>query len=400
MGLGHAQRNLAIASALTSLAPETQVLLATGADEIPSLVLALNVDTLKLPGLRKLANGQYVPRRLGIDASEIRTLRSALLVSAVNSFQPDVVVVDKHPFGAGGEFRAALEAARRLGGRAVLGFRDILDEPATVLREWSAEQLPEAISDYYDLVLVYGARSVFNPVQQYKLPQAVARRTRYCGYVVNSPVPTRERQVLCDWLPRSRQPVVVATAGGGEDGVAILRTFIKAAADAPWKGVAVSGPLMAQKTHLELRRLAARHDVTLHRFIPRLADSLSVVRGLVCMGGYNTLGEALSCGVPTVCVPRVTPRTEQLLRAQAFERLGLLRHIHPGELTAERLRAEVSLALESSREELLHLANAVFEFAGAQRAAEYLLELQPPLRHVSKVAPPEQSVGRPAPVFQ
>src|SRR5882672_7991379 len=110
LGLGHTRRHLAIASALTALAPKAAVLLATGADDVERLGLPLHVEILKLPGLRKVANERYASRRLRIPVGEIRALRSALLLTAVKSFQPDVVLVDKHPFGARGEFLDALEA--------------------------------------------------------------------------------------------------------------------------------------------------------------------------------------------------------------------------------------------------------------------------------------------------
>jgi predicted glycosyltransferase len=111
VGLGHVRRHIAIASALVAALPEAKILLATGVDEAPHLGLPPNIDILKLPGLRKVANNQYEARRLGLDMAEIRGLRSGLLKSAVESFRPGVVLVDKHPFGVGGEFRAALEAA-------------------------------------------------------------------------------------------------------------------------------------------------------------------------------------------------------------------------------------------------------------------------------------------------
>src|SRR6266403_3683469 len=167
LGLGHTRRHLAIASALTELAPESAVLLATGADDVERLGLPPYVEILKLPGLRKVANEQYASRRLLIPVREIRALRSALLLAAVQSFQPDVALVDKHPFGARGEFLAALEALCSNGARAVLGLRDILDDPATVLAEWRPRQLPERIAEYYDSVLVYGQSSVFDPVVAY-----------------------------------------------------------------------------------------------------------------------------------------------------------------------------------------------------------------------------------------
>jgi len=53
MGLGHVRRHIAIAAALHEAAPEIQILLATSVDEVASLGLPPNVDTLKLPGLRK-----------------------------------------------------------------------------------------------------------------------------------------------------------------------------------------------------------------------------------------------------------------------------------------------------------------------------------------------------------
>src|SRR5262245_17790601 len=134
LGLGHTRRHLAIAGALARLAPEGSVLLASGADDGLRMGLPPHVEILKLPGLRKVSNDQYRPRRLRLAASDIRTMRAALLLATVKSYNPDVVLVDKHPFGVGGEFRDALTAARLAGSRCVLGLRDVLDERTTVLK--------------------------------------------------------------------------------------------------------------------------------------------------------------------------------------------------------------------------------------------------------------------------
>src|SRR6059036_743345 len=146
LGLGHTRRHVAVAAALSELAPEASILLASGADDVNRLGLPQHIEVLKLPGLRKVANQQYASRRLRIPTSEIRALRSALLVAAVKSFRPSVVLVDKHPFGTGGEFRPALELLRGQGGHAVLGLRDILDDRHTVLKEWGAHRLVERIA--------------------------------------------------------------------------------------------------------------------------------------------------------------------------------------------------------------------------------------------------------------
>src|SRR5437867_5150142 len=185
LGLGHTRRNLAIAAALVRLCPDASVLMASGTDDAHRFGLPARVDVLKLPGLRKTRNDEYTSRRLPVHKNEIRHLRSALLEAAVKSFRPAVVLVEKHPFGARGEFRAGLHALKDYGGRAVLGLRDILDDPLTVRREWARYHLQERIAAFHDRVFVYGEPSVFDPVTQYHLPEVVAQRTCFCGYVVN-----------------------------------------------------------------------------------------------------------------------------------------------------------------------------------------------------------------------
>jgi predicted glycosyltransferase len=354
------------------------VLLATSVDDVAGLGLPPNVDTLKLPGLRKIANGDYASRRLGLPKAELRRLRSAVLQAAVEGFEPDVVLVDKHPFGAKGEMAAALAAAKSRGARLVLGLRDVLDDPVTVANEWADEGIYERLADYFDLVLVYGERAVFDPLEHCPLPQAVADRIRYCGYVVGPAGCTscQDRCPYLDALEPLSHPSVLCTVGGGEDGSFLLKSFFEAAAGAEWKGLAVGGPLLSESELQTLREGAAQAGVALHPSLPCLSRLFWRVDALVCMGGYNTLLEAISKGVPVVCVPRTAPRSEQLIRAMAFEKLELLRMILPEALTPESLEREIATALERPRTRLMERAHNVLNFNGAQCASRYLLDLQ------------------------
>ena len=85
LGLGHTRRHVAVASALTEMAPSASVLLATGADDMTRIGLPPHIEVLKLPGLRKVANETYGSRRLQISASDIRSMRSALLTATAKS---------------------------------------------------------------------------------------------------------------------------------------------------------------------------------------------------------------------------------------------------------------------------------------------------------------------------
>jgi predicted glycosyltransferase len=258
----------------------------------------------------------------------------------------------------------------------VLGLRDILDERETVMREWAAHQLPRHIAHYYDRVLVYGSRQVLDPIVEYGLPDSVAERTSFCGYVVNrKPDDDAPSFDLPDLATPSRRPVVLATAGGGADGFELLRAFTEAAAGAPWEGVLVAGPQCGGDEGLMLRRLAAEAGVAFSTFVPELARAFAAVDALVSMGGYNTLTEAAAAGIPTVCVPRTVPRTEQLIRATAFARMGLLRLVEPDRLDGRVLRVEIARALKAPRALLAGRAAASLGLDGAARAAAELLEL-------------------------
>jgi predicted glycosyltransferase len=375
LGLGHTRRHFAVAAALAEQSPHSAILLATGSEEAGRYGLPRQVEILKLPGLRKDANEKYSSSRLHVSVGEIRALRSSILLSAVRAFEPDVVLVDKHPFGASGEFKDGLNALRRRGGRAVLGLRDILDHPRQVLMDWRKVQ--HQIPNYYEKVFVYGERDVFDPVASYDFSPILAQRTTFCGYVFQKESALALENF--DWpfpKPHERtRPVVLATTGGGEDGFRLLSTFIRAAAGAPWQGVVIAGPMMPDAKLATIEKSCAENDVAFRHYVPHLSALFSSIDALVCMGGYNTLVEAAALGVPTVCVPRVKPRLEQLMRAEAFESLGLLQVCHPDELVPQLLRTKINSTLLMPRQSLQKLARTTLDFHGAQRAAQCLLAL-------------------------
>jgi predicted glycosyltransferase len=372
MGLGHVRRNIAIASALQSALPKAQILVATSVDEVASLGLPPDVDTLKLPALRKIDNTQYCARRLTIPTGQMHNLRSAVLLEAVRNFAPDVVVVDKHPFGVNGELSGALDVAKHAGARLVFGLRDILDAPSVVEEEWAQEQIAERFCDYFDLVLVYGSPAVFDPIKEYRLGTEIAARTKYCGYVLG---PTgHSGKELFPIVPKVKgAPTVLCTVGGGEDGFSVLEAFLRAASGARWNSVAVCGPLLPREQFQELRDLGAESGTQVQSFLPCVSDSFGAVDALVCMGGYNTLVEALALGRPVVCVPRVSPRSEQFLRAAAFQKRNLIDLIPPNKLNPALLSQRIDAALQLKPGVLAGRARAALELDGARNAAQHLL---------------------------
>jgi predicted glycosyltransferase len=371
MGLGHTRRNLTIAQAVRELVPEASVLLATSAEGLELFSIPNGVDVLGLPGLRKVTNGNYVPRRLPDDSAEVISLRSRLLAAAVDGFRPSVLLTDKHPGGVQGELLGALDALRGYGGRAVLGLRDVLDDPVEAADQWRSDGLTQLIEDRFELVLVYGSREVLDPLPEGLLSDRVVSRCRYCGYVVTSrgsgtPVVAVDEPGACR---------VLATAGGGADGMLLLTTFVEACSAAPWKGILVAGPQLSEEEWVELQAKALRAGVTPYRAVPRLNSWIGEVNALVCMGGYNTLAEAIAAGTPTVCFPRVWPRTEQLIRARGFAALGLIQMVEPEEFTSLTLANAIQQALARPPN-----GPPSLDLQGAHRAAQLLVDLASPHR--------------------
>ncbi len=368
-GLGHIRRNVNIAAALTSACPHASALIVTGTEDLSPFAMPRAVDVLRLPGLRKVSNSSYTARRLTMEPESLRRLRARLLETAVECYRPGVLLADKHPGGVGGELVPALRKVKAQGGFGALGLRDVLDTPDRARREWKASGAIGLIQDLHDAILIYGDAGLLDPLEGWPLPAAVRDRIRYCGYVVTefSPV-SRTRPV------RTR-PLVVATVGGGEDGSVVLRTFLTASAGAPWDALAVTGPQADPAECRNLERLAETAGARLVESIPELGRKLDRVDAVVCMGGYNTLTEVLGAGIPSVCVPRVVPRQEQLIRARAFCERGLLRLIEPADLHPNRMRSEIESALDTNRAALGGRVRDTLSLDGAAHAAGALLEL-------------------------
>jgi predicted glycosyltransferase len=372
LGLGDVRRSLSIARELAALNPDASVLLVTGAEEVESLGVPARVGILKLPGFQRHDDGETAGR-LQIPQGEVRMLRERLLAATAETFQPEVVLVDGHPFGIGGELGPALEIARAFGAQAVLGLCDVIDDPGAVEVEWHGRGVFERIAAYYSRVLVYGQPDVLDPVRDCAFPYDVAALTSFCGYVVSAAAERPATPGLDDAPGSLKQtrPHILATAGGGTDGFPVLETFLEAASGARWRATVVAGPDCPAGRVRRLEALAAEQGATFRHFVPSLMSEFSSLDALVCMGGYNTLAEAVASGVPTVCVPRVEPKREQLVRAEAFARRRLIRMIEPDRLEPAVLRTEIEAALISRA---LRPRTAL-DLGGARRAAHHLIEL-------------------------
>jgi predicted glycosyltransferase len=301
-GLGHVRRNARIAAAVLRLQPRAEVTVVTGTESRHPWLDQTPVRVERVPSLVKDAEGRY--RHGDADPQAVLAERSKRVERLVEECRPDVVLVDRHPFGIAGELRAALARARQCGAAVVLGLRDVLDDPSVVRRELAGPDW-EGATEVLDDLLVYGHRHICDHVAEYALPLDPT----YCGIVLDPP----------SAVPTGRRDALVVSSGGGGDGAAVATL---AASLAPVRDVrrtvVVLGPAWQGES-----TLPERPDLEVRPSVPDCSVLYAEAAASLQMAGYNSTYEALRAGLRPVLVPRRHPRREQAIRATRLQHLGL-----------------------------------------------------------------------------
>lgn len=335
IGLGHMRRNSAIARALVSRVPGLSVLMIVGCPAGMVFEPYPGIDYVKLPSLAKLGRGVFQAGTLRIDAATTRDMRIRIIDGVLSTIQPDLFLVDHEPAGAMDELRPVLETlAARPRARAVLGLRDILDEPGRTRANWAERGVDRLIADAYDHVLVYGDARFFPSADAYGLDMLKPGAVTECGVV------TTVRETLRHAIAKAPARILVS-GGGGRDAYPLIDAAIAATRLFPVSRcpqvTVVTGPLMDEELKAEARRAGAAAGVEVLEHVPNLPALMAETDLLVTMTGYNSINEALAMGCPIVTVPRLGPSAEQRLRAEALQRLGLARYLRREDLTPRNL---------------------------------------------------------------
>lgn len=353
-GLGNIRRVLEIARHLVDCDAQLSVLIITGSPMLHAFRIPPRIDYVKLPCLSRTTEGHYGARYLDMNLASTVRLRASIIRSTILDFEPDLILVDKKPFGVEEELADALEAlpVGLTRPKLVLLLRDILDSPEATRRIWEKNHYFDAIDAHYDNVLVVGSPDVFDLRTEYSFPPCAAGKVHFCGYLGRKPGRRSRGEVRAELGLTGHQPLVLVTPGGGEDGDAMVAAYVDGlAAMSSWsrpRSHIVFGPEMDD---VRRRAIAARADglgcVTRQDFSDDMMSLMDASDVVVCMGGYNTVCELLTLRKRAVVVPRVRPVQEQCIRAERMAAMGLLRSVHPDGLTPRRLLESVSREIDS-----------------------------------------------------
>lgn len=372
VGLGHTRRNRAIAFALAAALPApTRGILIAGHRHATSFDLPPGWDWLVLPGFSRTATG-YDPRHLGVTGDELAELRAQTITATLAAIDPDLFIADRHPFGVHGELAPALDMLRDTDCHTVLGLREVLDSPEVITGEWRAIGGARWVAQHYDATWIYGDRAVHDPIASGEVPAALAETAVFTGYLA----PQRDHVSADVPAALPGKPCFLTTVGGGSDGGRLASSAARAVVPPGHRHLIITGPQMPEA---DQRRVTADADpatTRVVRFLPTLPDLIGHATGMICMGGYNSVTEAMATDTPVLVVPRDSRRAEQRIRAYAIEAVGGVDAHDPTELTPLRVSAWMHEAVHR-RVNRSHL-----DLAGLSRVGQLAVDLLGVNQHV------------------
>ncbi len=346
-GMGGALRSLKLASQLSRDLPDASLLAITDLAFIGHLELPANLDYLHVPATGDPSVEEGLMPRLRSGRTAL-ALRSQIADGALESFDPDLVIVDRDPLGLEAELARPLERQRRRRPRArfLAVLPDVAGVPERVRSQWRDAGVYGALEEIYDATLVLGARDVFDAERAYALPAAVAQKLHYTGYLRHRVDPAAARaKVEREGIDADR-PFVLVSAGSGRGGFPLLDAYLgfleSRPAGPPFQSHLLCGPFLPPSARRQLEaRSEALPDVFLHRFHRNLDPYFHRADLLVSTFGYNTCCQILSFAAPAIVVPAGPACEEEMLRAEVLAGRGLVELIAPSELSSERLGGRV-----------------------------------------------------------
>jgi predicted glycosyltransferase len=339
-GLGHIRRTMAIASKLQN--PNTNILILTGSPIAGRFSFPPQVDFVRIPGMIKKTNEEYLPMSIKINARHALDIRKKIIIATVKAFQPHLFIVDKEPLGLKNEILPTLKWLRKCcpRTRTVLGLRDIMDDAETVKDNWEKKGIYQALDKYYSEIWSYGIQEFYDPIKEYDIPESVSRKIRFTGYIPREVISNKDAVQERRRNKISKEDkLVVVTAGGGGDGYPIMNAYLsmlELQGSVPYKSILITGPFMPKAQREEIFRRSRKLKVEVFHFYRQMEKIMATADLVISMGGYNTLCELMSQNTVSLLIPRETPRLEQTLRAQCFNQRNLLDYI-PWKMVSPKL---------------------------------------------------------------
>ncbi len=343
-----------IAGFITSSVPDSSCKILVG-NSIVERSLPRNTDVVALPQIVKSLDGTYLLRTCEehsfksdlASLSKAFAIRRQIIDSTIDSYTPDIFLVDSRPGGLAGELIEPLSQVSSSRCKSVLLQRDIVDAPRETVGRWQHEGVYSLIRALYDSVAFLGEQSFFDALLEYRL-QPYKNKVFHLGFLGNPGFDTANSLLP---IHTSKRRVLV-TVGGGFDGSAIIATVCDLLVDKTKNMddlafsivLGANSPLTSAQIGGHLQ--GADADVEVVTYVSDLTSRIMEADLVISMCGYNTLFELIQAQKKIIAVPRGHSGYEQSLRARLLSRIydGLW-VIPQDEFSSKRLAIAIADAL-------------------------------------------------------
>jgi predicted glycosyltransferase len=300
-GVGHLTRCTTLASALGAV---SHVTLFSGGLPVAEYVPPPDIDFVQLPATRwdMTANASPVPVDPRYTMAETDRMRSKLLVESYARIKPQVVIIDYFPF-----------SPQRLGNTldGLLGAINKERNRPIVVCSLRAYPLAKLWDDAIDAAWINGqlrknfscvlhhADARFFPIESlgpYMQSALLDVAVRQTGFI---------RRPITTGTNRPSNGLLLTVGAGSALGATLLKRWIDAARAGPrafFPITVVCGPMM-DRNDREAIHAEQDANIAVYDWIADLDEVMAASRAVICMGGYNTLVEALSLRKPVLAFP-------------------------------------------------------------------------------------------------
>lgn len=361
-GIGHFVRAVELARCLSQ---SFNVHLVSGGEPIPNFALPDGIKFTQLPAIFKNeASGCLISVNTELSIDDCLAVRTRMLTELVEAQTPDIIITEHFPFGLLFEVEVIglLRQVRQLKPETLIvsSVRDVID---SAHGSSSDNRTCDVIEEWFDLILVHGDARVIPLSNSFPMIDRITVPHVYTGYVVEPALVQTKHE---------GPPILVGAIGGGRIGQELLDALIAAhhRLSLTWPhqlrlflGAFEEGayPLAPSAFNLQI----CPFDRAKYR------QALAAASGLICLGGYNTVLEALSLELPTLVYKRqfLGTNREQALRAEIFQGYGLLSTLEADELTPELLAERMA-----SHFSIRSVTSIDLDFQGAENTRCILLK--------------------------
>lgn len=331
LGTGHLSRALTLARAFSAAGHDAHVM--SGGMAAPLLstdgVTLHQMPPVKSDGI----NFTTLLNEIGLADERYLARRKQFALDVLSRVAPDVFITELYPFGRRvlkGEFLAILNATRRLDRKPLIfsSIRDTLAPPSKPKKALDAEAV---LAGYYDGVLVHSDEEITPLNASWPVTDTLQDKLIYTGFVAPK---------IAGAHPNGDgMGEVLVTAGGGDVGLPLFRSALKAAAlDQKTIYRLLVGGSQSDVHIAALQAEKQTENVIIESTRSDFRQMLTGAKATICMCGYNTAMDVLQSQIPAVFVPfDAGGEVEQTLRADSLSLRDGFAVVKASEASGERL---------------------------------------------------------------